>query len=123
MENDWQGVPPTRTSIARSFSVNLSDNPTNDPRLGTSGQWWFSTALQCPSISEKNAGSHPSSSHATDAASMPEHTLPYLTSISPHGKCQDHCATLSQNLPLAKHSELVLGALLDELDVIGRDFD
>lgn len=43
------------------------------PKLGTSGQWWASTADGNFSISENATASQPSGSHATDAASIPLH--------------------------------------------------
>jgi hypothetical protein len=47
------------------------------PRFGTSGQWCASTAHGKSSISENHWGFHPNGSQATEAASIPEHTLPY----------------------------------------------
>lgn len=45
------------------------------PRFGTLGYRSASTALGKGSISLNATGSHPSGSHATDAASMPLKTL------------------------------------------------
>lgn len=80
IENAWQGLPPTTTSAAPRYA--LQSTFVTSPRFGTSGNRWASTALGNSSISEKAIGSHPSGSHARDAASTPEKTLRYLTAPS-----------------------------------------
>ena len=47
------------------------------PRFGTAGRRSFRTADANASISDTNAHSHPRCRHATVAASIPLHTLPY----------------------------------------------
>src|SRR3546814_4086168 len=77
--NDWQGVPPTRTSISWSgHSLNL----VMSPWFGTLGYRVASTALGNGSISEVKAARKPSGSQATEAASIPLHTDPKIT-LSP----------------------------------------
>ena len=47
------------------------------PRFGTPGRRFFSTSEANSSISETNAHRQPRGRHATVAASIPLHTLPY----------------------------------------------
>lgn len=78
IENAWQGLPPTTRSTAPRYS--LQSTFVMSPRLGTLGKRSARTALGKSSISENATGSHPSCSHATDAASMPLKTLIYRNS-------------------------------------------
>ena len=90
-ENDWQGVPPTRRSMSPSyltppfvpvfsFPSSLFPLPSilvKSPRFGTSGNLCFKTSDANGSVSETNTQRQPRGRHATVAASIPLHTLPY----------------------------------------------
>lgn len=78
---DWQGVPPTRTSIGSGAAWMV----VKSPRFGTSGKRCASTADGKASISETNEVRQPSGCQATDAASIPLHTLPNVTSSHSKG--------------------------------------
>lgn len=53
------------------------------PRFGTDGQWCDKTADGNASTSANHVGDMPRGPHATEADSMPLHTLPYVTIASP----------------------------------------
>lgn len=77
MENDWQGVPPTRRSGASTSPAMMrAGMDVMSPRFGMSGWRCASTAFGNRSISLNHAGRHPRGCHAQVAASMPEQTLP-----------------------------------------------
>lgn len=81
VEKDWQGVPPTRRSMSPSqppFPIFVKS-----PRFGTSGNLCLSTSDANGSISETNAQRQPRGRHATVAASIPLHTLPYRMAEPP----------------------------------------
>gem|GEM_PF-6069162 len=76
MLKDWQGLPPTTRSAAPYSRTTLFQlTIVMSPRFGTSGHLSLSTALGNSSTSQKQAGSHPSGSQASVAASTPENTL------------------------------------------------
>jgi hypothetical protein len=76
MLKSWQGVPPTRTSIDPWSPASMV---VKSPCSGVSGWRCLSTARGNASISERKAARQPSGPQATDAASMPEQTLPKIT--------------------------------------------
>lgn len=59
--------------------MTLQSTSDTSPRFGTFGYLSFNTAQGNGSISANATGSHPSGSHATDAASIPLNRLTYLT--------------------------------------------
>ena len=59
------------------LKVSLSWIFVMSPKFGTPGQRCASTALGKGSISLSQAADQPRGCHATLAASIPEHTLPY----------------------------------------------
>lgn len=83
MENDWQGVPPTRRSIVpgsmpilRSHRLRMQ---VKSLRFGMCGKRWASTDDGARSISANATASQPSGCQASEAASIPEQTLKYRT--------------------------------------------
>lgn len=77
--NAWHGVPPhSRSGASISPASTRSGSVTMLPRFCTSGWWCASTAEGNGSISLNQAACQPNGFHATDAASIPLHTLPNL---------------------------------------------
>lgn len=80
-EKGWHEVPPTRRSISPSYPPFCIC--VKSPRFGTSGRRCFRTSDANGSTSETNAQLQPSGRHATVAASIPLHTLPYRMASPP----------------------------------------
>ena len=85
-EKAWQGVPPQIKSGAWIDSFKIREGMLFiSPMFGMCGYFSFNNWDGKFAISENQLNSNPSGFHATEAASIPEQTLPtVLISISNH---------------------------------------
>ena len=112
-EKDWHGLPPTtRSHDPRNLDQSAS---LTSPTFSTPGNLSASTADGNASTSAKASGSHPSGSHATVAASMPENARERLREAGALLIDADAIARAAGN---AKCANVVLvGALAARLDI------
>lgn len=96
-ENDWQGVPPTRMSGAGiSRARTIAGRRVISPWLGICGNLWARTSDAARSTSANQSASQPSGFHATEAASIPEHTEPNVKFCTDNHLLVDSPATVPQ---------------------------